>query len=269
MRRRASIAVALAAMLLLAGCSLGGLGGSPATDDESPTATGTPTPSATPAFSAPAGYDEGGVTNISAAIDAHRNTLLASSGFSVSYDAVVNSSEQTTTVRYDQRVETGTEEALRETNVSSGDVAGSVARYYANDTVYVQSRQPGATETSYNNRSKSYSPSSFAGTQLVRPALTDVSYGSSEVVTDGGSRAVVYSDATLDAADSLLGKNVDIENVTAFSATLTVGENGIVRKLTYTATVQSGGDERTVEVTVRTYDVGSTTVDRPDWVSQA
>ena len=277
MRRQTVATLAVAAMLLFAGCSF--LGGSNATPDAGPATTDTPvdgdgssTATDSPAgqsFSYPAGYDESGVVNATDAAASHRQALVATDGFAVDYDADVTTPNTTTQVRYDQRVETSSEEVIRQTNVTSGDLQGLVVRYYADDTVYVKSRQPGANGTTYANQSRQYALTSFTGIEFVVPAMEDVSYASSERTTRDGTQVVVYSDASLDRAQGLFGEGVAAENVSDFSATLVVGGDGIVRELTYSATVTSGGVDRQVDVTVTVSGVGETTVDQPDWLAQA
>jgi hypothetical protein len=274
MRKRTVVTLVVASMLLLAGCSSGGNGSPTATGtsvdgtDGVDGADGTDTP-AGQSFTYPDGYETGGVANASAAESGHRTALTATGGFAVDYDAVVTTPNATTTVQYDQRVETGSEEVVRRTNVTSGDLTGLVVRYYADDTVYFKSQQPGSNETTYGNQSQQYSIAGFTGIEFVRPALTDVTFGSSEVPSRDGSRVVVYSDATLDAADGLFGSNVDRANVTDFSATLVVDGDGVVRELSYAATVSQSGEDRQVEVTVTVGGIDSTTVDEPAWLSQA
>lgn len=265
MNARVPTAVALAALLLLAGCSLGGSGG-PGTD-QSP--GGTADSPAAGSFTYPAGFDADGVTNDTAATRGHRETLLASSGFAVTYDASVTEPGNTTTVTYVQSVETGSEEVHWRMNVSSGDRAGSRAQYYANDTVYSRTNSVGSDSPTYGNRSHEYALGSFTGLDFVRPALVDVSYGSSEETTRAGVPAVVYSDASVESTAGLFGQGTDPANVSEFSSTLVVGDDGIVRELRYSATVTNGGTDRTVEVTVTVTDVGETTVSRPSWVSEA
>lgn len=273
MRKRIVVTLLVASLVLLAGCS-GGTSSptpteTPGTTGDTPTATdgSTDTP-AGQTGTYPAGYEEAGVANATTAASTHREALTATDGFAVDYDATVTTPNATTTVTYDQRVETGSREVVRRTNVTSGDVSGQVVRYYVDDTVYFRSQQPGA-ETTYGNQSQRYAVSGFTGIEFVSPALTDVSFGSSEVTTRDGTEVVVYSDATLDATDGLFGEDVDRANVSDFAATLVVGTDGIVRELSYAATVERRDGDRTVEVTVAVSGIGSTTVDEPSWLSQA
>lgn len=279
MRKQTVATLVVASMLLLAGCSFGGTGSPTATDasgdttDQPDGSTVTDDSSGgTPAGQSatyPDGYTESGVANATKASSSHRSALAASGGFAVDYDATVTTPNATTNVQYDQRVETESREVFRRTNVSSGDVTGLVVRYYADDTVYFKSRQPGSEETTYGNQSQSYSLGSFTGVEFVRPALEDVTYGSSEVTTRDGTDVVVYSDATLESADGLFGNSIEMANVSDFSATLVVDKSGVVRELRYSATIDRSGADRTVEVRVGVSGIDATTVDEPAWLSQA
>ncbi|WP_255149597.1 DUF7537 family lipoprotein [Halorarius halobius] len=263
MRSRTLAALAVASMLLLAGCSFGGTG-SPTPTTDSPT----PSPSA-PSFSYPAGFQSGGVANVTAAAAGHREALTTASGFTVVYDATVTTPNATSYVTYDQEVETSSREVIRRTNVTSEQVSGTVVRYYEDGRVYVKSNQPGTNETVYGNQSQRYELSSFTGVDFIGPGLRGASYGSSEVERRNGELVAVYSDATLESTEGLFGRGISMENVTSFSATLVVDEEGRIHEFQYSATVQQGDAERSVEVTIVSEGVGDTTVDAPTWVSKA
>lgn len=213
------------------------------------------------------GYGESGVTNATAAVAAHESALLDRPGFTVTYNATVETQDGTTTVDYAQRVETSSREILTRTDLSGGGVSGDLVQYYHNGTVYQRSNSSLSGGVEYSNESGDYNLSSFTGTRLVEPVLTDVTYGSSEVITYEGDRAVRYSDATLENSTNLLGRGVDPANVTAFDASIVVDPSGVVRHVEYSATA-SGQDERTVDVTV-SMESGDVSVDRPSWVAKA
>lgn len=215
----------------------------------------------------PAGYAASGVTDADAAVQAHQDAVLSKRGFSVAYDAVVGTEQGTTDVEYDRRVETASREVLASTNLTGGDAVGTIVRYYANDTIYQKSESTGSDGPRYDNRSTTYELEPFSGTDLIRPLVADVSYGSSEVITYEGDRAVRYGDASLTNSTELLGRDVDPANVTDFTATLVADGEGVVRHVEYEATVQSDG-ERTISVTVEVV-TDDVTVDRPEWVATA
>lgn len=267
MRRRAA-ALLVVALVALAGCSLPS--GDLTRDTETPT-TGDdgPTPSPTPAFSYPAGYSEAGVENVSRALESHRSTLADSSGFQLVYSAAIDGSDRSSVVTYDVRAEPPSERALLRFNVTSRNVEGYYEQYYADGTMHVASRQPGSDNTSYSNTSQSYSADQFAGANwLLRPVLENVSFESSRVVTRDGDRVVEFGDGHLRESGELPTGSLQSGDVTEFSATMVVGPDGHVRSLEYRATVVDGDDERALSVSIRTTDVGETTVQRPEWVDR-
>lgn len=215
----------------------------------------------------PAGYAASGVTDADAAVQAHQDAVLSKRGFSVAYDAVVETEQGTTNVEYDQQVEPPSRAVLTSTNLSQGGTVGTIVRYYANDTVYQKSESPASDGPQYANQSTTYELESFSGTDLIRPLVADVSYESSEATTYEGDRVVRYTDASLTNSTELLGRDVDPANVTDFGATLVVDGEGVVRHVEYQATVESGS-ERTIDVTVEVV-TGGVTVDRPDWIAKA
>lgn len=256
MNRRIGIAILLAVLVALAGCS-GGQG----------TATDTETPSPT-APSYPSGYSSSGVADADAALAAHESALLSSPGFAFDYRAVINTSNGRTQVDYTQRAETSSKEVLLHSNITGGGFSGSVIQYYNNDTVYKKTVSARQNRTTYSNQTVEYNLSRFTGKTFVRPILTDVTYGQSERTTYEGTNAVRYSDATLENTTSLLGRNVAPENVTAFSASFVVDARGVVRHIEYSATIKTGSGERTLDVVVDTR-TGDISVTRPDWVAKA
>lgn len=213
------------------------------------------------------GYAASGVTNATAAVEAHETTLLSQPGFTVEYNATVDSGEGTTNVDYSRLVETGSREVLTETNITSGSVSGDLVQYYHNGTVYQRSSSSVSGSVQYANKSGDYNLSSFTGTQMVEPVVSDVSYGSSEVITYEGDRAVRYSGATLDNSTRLLGRGVDPANVTDFKAAIVVDARGVVRHVRYNATT-TGDGERTLDVTI-SFESGEVSVNRPSWVAKA
>lgn len=261
MRSRTLAALAVASMLVLAGCSFGG-GGSPTATGASGQADG----GASSSFTYPAGLTSSGVANATAATDAHTALLVGTSGFVVEYDATVTTPNTTSYVTYDQRVDTGSREIVRRTNVTTGNLTGLVVRYYRNGTVYVRSDQPGSSGTAYSNQSRQYELDAFTGAEFLEPGLSGVTYGSSEVTNRDGTTVVVYGDATLDAAEGLFGREITTANVTDFSATLVVDEDGRIHEFSYSATVHG---DRSVDVAITTVDVGDTTVEAPGWISRA
>lgn len=269
MQRRAATLIVVA-MLALAGCSLpsGDLG---VGDD--PTEAGAddgPTPTATPEFEYPAGYSADGVEDVEVALERHTAALSNSSGFTLAYSAAVESGDRSSVLTYDERVEPPAEEALVRVNVTSGSVSGYYEQYYTADTLYVKGKRPGAENVTYSNQSRAYDVSQFVGAEgFIRPVLENVTFASSRVVTRDGDRVVEYRDGRLREAGRLPTGDIRSGNVTEFSAVMVVHPDGTIRAIQYEATVEEGGSERRLSISIQVTDVGATTVDAPDWKDRA
>lgn len=268
MDRRHVAVLSLALLLVVSGCS--GLLSGDATPADGGEATSTATPApATPTpvpFTYPDGYSETGVTDSEAAAGAHTDGILSHDSFTVSYRAAVQTPNRSVQVDFTQQVNTVERRAHLVSAVTGGT---NIAQYYANDTVYVRSESPSTNQTSYTSRQQTLNLEEFTGTQFVAPAVANASYGEAAVVERDGETLVRYEARELTNATGLLGSDTSTENVTSFSATLLVDEDGVVRRVEYRATVDRPGGERTLEVVVEVSELDSTTVQRPDWVNRA
>lgn len=268
MDRRHVAALSLALLLVVSGCS-GLLSG-----DGTPADGGGATPTATPApatptpvpFTYPDGYSETGITDSQDAAGAHTDGALSHDSFTVSYRAAVQTPDRSVQVNFTQQVNTVERRAHL---VSAVTGRTNIAQYYANDTVYVRSESPSTNQTSYTSRQQPLNLEQVTGTQFVAPAVANASYGEAAVVERDGETLVRYESQELTNATGLLGSGISTENVTSFSATLLVDEDGVVRRVEYRATVDRPGGERTLEVVVEVSELDSTTVQRPDWVDRA
>lgn len=273
MRRRA-VTLLVVLLVALSGCSLptGDFVSTdtPADSDGDADDTPTPSPSPTPEAEYPAGYAGSGVEDVDAAVDGHRSALADADGFQLVYSAAVEGGGPSSLLTYDQRVQPDEERALLRVNVTSGEASGFYAQYYADDTMYVQSRRPNQQETSYSNVSQEFQVEQFIGAEaFVRPILENVTFESSQVVTRDGRRVIEFDDARLGEDGSLPTGRLQSGNVSEFSATMAVDPDGYVRAIEYRATVLQDGSERQLSVTFRVTDVGETTVERPEWVDEA
>jgi len=104
-------------------------------------------------------------------------------------------------------------------------------------------------------------------TATVRQLLGAGDFRPTDVRTEDGEQLVVLSanSPTSDAAEAL-----GVESVSAFSGNVTVDADGQVHSIDveFTATDARSG-EFTQQLSGEVTDVGSTTVERPDWVSEA
>lgn len=245
--------VLLAVALLTAGC-LGGPSEQTTTAPSPETATATATPTPEPDY--PTGFGASGVTNATAAASAHADALLASDGFTFAFNVSrANGGERRGVYR--SRVDLVDRQVW--TYVARPGTA--YVQFYGNGTVYEKVTQSG--ETTYQSYDASIPLNGTTGRATVQQLLSGVDYGEATAVEDGFE----YESTALQDARGIVG--VRKANVSAFSATVLVGENGVVRTITYTATYTQDGTEHTVTATLSVTDLGETDVTRPDWTSQA
>lgn len=258
MNHRCIASLSLALLLVLSGC-FGMFSG-----DGTPTETGGPATPTGAAFEYPAGYDETGVVDSSAATRAHTEGIIEYESFRTSYRATVETPNRTVQVNVTQSVKPAERRALRETNIGPREQA----EYYANGTVYVRTDLPGSN-TSYDSRQQPLNLRSVSAKRFVGPVIANVTYGEATRVNRGGEQLVRYESRSLTSTSGLFGENVSMADVFEFSATILVGGDGVVRHAEYGATVDRPEGERTITVAIDVTDINSTTVRRPNWVDQA
>lgn len=231
-----------------------------APDDPTPTATATGSPY-------PPGYAGDGIREPRRGAWAHVDALSARESFAVVYNGTILTSNGTTaTIRTVQAVEADSGQVYVVSNFSG---RGTLAQYVENGTLYERRDPPGENNTAYETRGVNYSAEQFAGGRLVYPALAQADYGGAEVVERDDGTFYRYRASRVGNPRPLLGDGVDPEDVANFDAGVVVGADGIVRDISYRATVVRPGPDARLFVRVRVVDVGSTAVDRPAWVDTA
>jgi len=245
-RRVAAVGVAL----LFAGCgAFGGATGADATTgpDDATTLTPVPVPSVTDEpVTLPPGVTTGGVADADTLLDAHRAALRDRS-----YTLAVRLSVDGTVTRRTARVESPTRYAQRDVLVRQGV---TISRFASDRTVYTRSVSQNLTR--YDRFDTVRPP----GSQTVRESRVLLSIPAATVfesTVDGRSAFVVRGSYPVHPAAPGL-RNVTVRAV--------VEPDGLVRSLT-AEYVRADGDGRTNVTRSFSYsDVGSTTVERPDWV---
>lgn len=251
-------AVALVAVVLLAGCSF--LGGGPGT----PTGQSPDGPPADAAPEFPPGYGEDGVTNASAALDTNTRSLIDAGSFFLEYNGTAISGDETAT-SFSAQVVNLTEGRAYVISRASG--RGSSVQYFAGDRVYIRNDPPGENNTEYGSRNASVEPRDFTGRGLYGPLLRHVEWRNATWIGENQT-FLKYDAKSLEQVKPVLGRTVDRANVTDFRATLVVGADGTIYQVAYGATVEREATSD-VGVTITTRRVGNTTVDPPSWLDEA
>jgi hypothetical protein len=255
---RTAPALAVAAVLVLAGC--GALGG------PSPTATRTPTPTGTPDAGAVPGVSDGRLADPGALLSAHEAALVET-GFES--DFRVNATERFRGEVYDassrQRtlVEPGADEyAFRTTRATGvrfdtwGNRSVSVTRGQAGETVRYQVGGSTGTEV-LTNRAGLRSFLTATGFEVRgvearsnRTLVTLVSTGTPDPVSSPG---VVPENAT---------------DLREYEVRVVVDTDGRVLSFRATAEYTIDGEEGSMTVTYGVIRLDRPAVDRPDWVAE-
>jgi hypothetical protein len=280
--RRSLLPVLLAALVLTAGCSFLGGGGTTPTSGSTPTAsptatdpatasptpTATPTPTPAPSQSFPAGYSESGVTDAETALSSHVGSLADRRSFIVDIDGSVVTSNGTQALRQLQSVDIADDRALVAVNGTSGVERTS---YFGDGKRYLRVDPPGENNTRYNVTNATLDPRGFTGSGFLAPVLTNASYGEATVNETANGTFYSYSATSVDrsAFRTLLGPSVDPENVTRFDAGIVVDEEGVVRRMGYRAVVDRGDDELVVSVALQTYAIDEVDISPPPWLDEA
>lgn len=269
MNRKPVAAVALVLVVVLAGC--GGSGQpDPGTEtpspgpESTPTATATPTPSTSNLFeSMPPGVSEEGVTNRTALLDAHANALDGTAvTVEVDFRLTVDGDGQNVSLR--GKVTPNDDRGWMRVSTADG-----VGTYYTEaGTTYRKVTVDGTTNYGTTDQVSAIPESPrFGADARARDALWNANWTFDRVVRRNGEHLLRY-----EATRVTLPSDVDVDRANAnatTSGTLLVDADGVVRHVEVSATVET--DQRTVQygVEVSFSGIGSTTIDRPDWIDRA
>lgn len=144
--------------------------------------------------------------------------------------------------------------------------------YADGSTAYKKQVLSGLDEPQYEVDDLGHSlAGSLTASAQVAATVRAVDYERSGTVTYDGDKLAVYVANGTDSVDTS-GAMFHGETITAFSSTLVLDpETGIVHKLKTTRTTDylRTDEPATIEQTLRFSAIGSTNVDKPEWVSQA
>lgn len=269
MNRRPVAAVALVVLVALAGC--GGSGGidtgteSPSPDGtDAPTATASPTP--TPSFddvTKPPGVSEDGLTDREALLDAHASALDGKAvTVDVDFRLTVDGDGQNASLR--GKVTPDDDQGWM--RVTTTDGTGTY--YTEGGTTYEKVVVDDSTSYGTTDQVSAIPETPrFGADARLRDALWNANWTFDQVVQRDGERLLRF-----EATRVTLPSQVDVDRENASTSTdgvLLVDEDGVVRHVEINASVET--DEQTVEygLSVSFSDVGSTTIQRPDWVDRA
>ena len=276
--RRIVLTIAVGVMLALSGCSA-----LPVWDDEQ---TPTPEPDGEPSdsdaaasdaddvpdadpdadegdapedVSYPDGYAADGVTDSSAAIDAHVRTMTGFDSYVFTYNSVVEEDGATAGITTLYSVDNVDERAFTATEVHD---QSSTARYYEDDAVYL--RHEDGDGVNHDSEELAYEMNQFAGSEFVAPLLDAVEFGDAELVETDDETFLRYTSQEVTDPERIVGGEVDEERIDRFDVTIVVDTDGAVRGAGYVVEA-----DRNLTVELSFSGIDSTSFDRPDWFDEA
>ncbi|WP_254537271.1 DUF7537 family lipoprotein [Halomarina litorea] len=270
---RALSVVAVALLLVVAGCGSPGGSGTPTGTADSPTASPASTTGNDSGAASLPGVTDGQLTDPAALADAHEAALLNDS---FETRLVVNATERvptssngsavvnTSTLQQVVAEEGGRPYQYRLQNRK----LGSQFDVWANDSVEVTRAMQGGTVFQYKF-GQPQSTASVTGANVVRSYLSLGNYTVTNTTTRDGATLVTLSadELAADERDGLFVRRS--ENVSNYSSTVVVDGEGRVRSLDVRAEYTVDGKAGAVDVSYRLVRVGGVETQRPDWVATA
>lgn len=258
--RKQIATVAVAALLVFAGCSAGGDGGSTTTAVETTTAGSgdTTTGSADePIYESP--LDPATVA------ENHEAAIRDAGTFTLASTSNQTQGEQSLSVTASIAADLSSGAYFSEQNASNR----LVETYgYGNGTAYQRISFSGETQYVIPQQSPNVSQLASGDIQSFVNAFTFDHVGSESV--DGTQTDVYEADGVEDLNESAPGfTNLDTGNVTSIDARVYVTQDGLVKQFEYGLTVETESGEATIAIEQRYVDVGSTTVEQPPWLDEA
>lgn len=251
--RRSVLVVMVALLIGLAGCNTGGTGGAPAPMDE---------------------LDGAELNNATSAAvqDAGSYTSTTDSEFVANSSEGETRSTATSTTKVDLENERGLRTASQSISGPTLDQSSERAVFTDGDTSY--RRQNSSQGVTYDNQEGE--PSGFGDIRPVNVTgfnqnftfLTDAfEFEPNGTATVDDTETRRYDSTNLTDNDAFTGAG-NASVVTA-SSTVYLDSNNAVRQITLEYTLESDGQTSRTSVTLSITDLGSTTVEEPDWLAQA
>lgn len=284
MRRRVLAVLAVTALVALAGCS-GGLTGGDGTDAGEPTDSGDEqaldsSTATVSSFAYPAGASPSGIENVSTLLDEHEAALSGSSvtlGGNVTFSFMSESLGPAFTIAH----EAASNETF--TTVVGGSSGDTFESYVGPDerAFRVQGQsgtEYGSVAGDVNASFAEGAPESFTGRSLLEAIAGSATYNATGVVTRNGTELVRYEltnstsipDTVFDVGtDTDLNATLGTASNYRYESTLLVDSSGVIHEAHYSVSAGERGSLFSgFGIHVEFTDIGSTTVDEPDWTGE-
>lgn len=258
--RRSALVLAVAALLLSAGCS--GLTGG---DGPTETSTGTQTPTTTPAdFEYPPGLSESGFET-DALMEHHATSLEAAESATVRLRRTIGSGENALEATHVAKSD-GDTWLVRVSGPTLGGETGTETTYAANGEAYLNWTVDG--NTTYERLDDAPAFPDVAISLRLRSVLGGGNFSATAVDAVNGTTAVQYTADSV-ANETALEQVGVVGNVTSFDATVWVTDDGVVRSASLSVSYENPALSETRAYEYAVSGVNATTIDEPAWLSSA
>ncbi|WP_424019101.1 DUF7537 family lipoprotein [Halorientalis pallida] len=278
MRKRVLVTLALTLVVALAGCTGGLSGGEGTTTDAGTDSTDAneealdSTTATVTNFAYPAGATPSGIENVTTLLDEHEAALSGSSvtlSGTKGFSAGGSQSSASAGIEYTIEHEASSNETL--TRIVGGGSGNTFTSYLTDGTAAYRvdgstGVEYGAVSTAVDAPFADTAPDSFTGRTLLRTILGSGEYNATDVVSRNGTELVRYD---LETVVSTPDAKLNIGSDTQVEGTVFVDSEGIIHEASFSAT--SGTDEGFsfgYEASAVFSDIGSTTVEEPDWLGE-
>lgn len=259
--RKQIATIAVAALLVFAGCSGGGGGGATTT---APEATG----DAPTTTTAGAGGDAVYESPLDAATVAENHESLVRDANTFTLRSTSNQSQGPQAITIESSIAANLEsgEYYSVQNASGQNVE---VYSYGNGTAYQRTSFAGG-DAQYSVPRQTANTSQLAGAQ-VESFVNSFTFSHAGAESVDGTEADVYEASGVESLnESASGfSGLDTENVTSIDARVYITSEGLVKQFEYDLAVSTQNGEASISVRQRYVDVGSTTVEAPAWLGEA
>ncbi|UOO95740.1 PGF-CTERM sorting domain-containing protein [Halococcus dombrowskii] len=220
----------------------------------------------------PPGYAAAGITDPVQAASQHRSALSSSSGFTSTrnFTSVFRgkTNHENTTFRINS---TARRAAASENLTNEGSAPIITETYYNSDMAYGRTNSSFISGPQYKMGTFSFETLANQSVPFAERYLKNANYGDAERIERNGEMLLRYE------ADEITGRTIiwyvpsdNTDNVSSFNSTILVDQNGIVRSLSFSVTLQS--DEG--EIVRKRFDrqitgLNATSVREPGWLDEA
>ncbi|WP_135533863.1 DUF7537 family lipoprotein [Halostella pelagica] len=235
-------ALAVAVLLLFAGCNGALLDGGDGFDAETPSLS---------EFDYPDGYDEDGVPNGTVAAETHWDRLAATGGVVNATQTFDGGGTARTVIRIDAE-----RERIYSRQHRGGDT--SQETFYWGGTLYRH------FDGTVHTDAITYEEANYRAQAGLLRTVGILNFSAARTVVVDGTPAVRYE---VTEVDRRIGDIAD--NVESVSGELVVDEEGTIHQFEYRISIDEGGESRTVAGTYEVESYGETTVENPDWMADS